>query len=77
MSNDINWQKEATGILNAARVKRGLTYEEMCQRLATLGVHKTPSSLGLLINRGKFSFVFFLQCARILNIKKLHLDDYD
>ncbi len=69
------WQKKATNILKAELARRGTTYDQLKEKLAKIGVKRTANSINVKINRGSFSFVFFLQVMNALEAKVLRLED--
>lgn len=70
-----DWNKLASNILKAELKKQGITYSQLQERLATLGINETFNSINVKINRGAFPFSFFLQCIAALGVKSLHFDD--
>jgi hypothetical protein len=66
----MNWEKEASNSLKAEIVRRGLTYGEVVRLLSAEGIHMTPHAFTKKINRGGFSYAFFLQCLQVFNGKK-------
>ncbi len=75
MANKKDWEKMASNLLKAEMTRRGLSYEDLGLRLTDLGIEKSTNNLTKTINAGKFSFAFFLQCAKAIELKKLNLDD--
>ena len=69
------WADHAKRIVRTEMVRRGVSYEGLAERLATLGVHDTPVNMRNKIARGKFTAVFFLQCLEAVGCKTLALDD--
>lgn len=67
------WEKEASNLLKAELARRGLSYEDLRIALAGLGIEKTKANLTKTINQGKFSFSFFLQCAKAIGLDTLRL----
>ncbi len=58
----MDWHIEARRILRAELVRRGISVEELAQRLSSVGIDESPKSLSVKISRGKFQLAFFLQC---------------
>lgn len=50
-------------------------YKELSRALETLGIEESPKVLSNKINRGTFSFAFFLQCMRALGVRTVTLPD--
>ncbi|WP_028389228.1 DUF6471 domain-containing protein [Legionella fairfieldensis] len=75
MTEKTDWDKQATQLLRAELIKCGLTYDDLRANLETLGIHKTTNNLTKTICGGRFSFAFFLQCAKAMGLKKLQIID--
>lgn len=73
MTIETSWQNQATNILKGELARKGIGYEDLSQALKKIGVDKTANNINVTINRGTFSFVFFLQCAQALSIDKIQL----
>lgn len=71
----MEWDNLAKNLLKSELKKRGVSYEQLHEKLAALGVHETVNNINRKINRGAFQFSFFLQCAIALDVKNLRLDD--
>ncbi len=69
------WQKQATNILKAELTRRGITYDQLQERLAQIGIEETANSINVKINRGSFSFVFFLQTMKAIGAKTLRIEE--
>lgn len=50
-----------------------MNYEELIQRLAAIGVDESYKGIANKINRGTFSFVFFMQCMKALGVNEIRL----
>ena len=70
---DDNWSRIATNTIKAELARAGVGYEELVKRLNTIGVQESYTGIAAKINRGTFSFLFFLQCMKVLNIKEVRL----
>ena len=68
------WVDRARGVLKAEIKRRNLTYGELAERLRAMNIEETPENLSNKISRGKFTFVFALQCFAALDCRVLHLD---
>lgn len=72
---DLQWQKKARNLLKAELAKRGIKYAELQEKLATIGVEETVNSINVKINRGSFSFVFFLQVMKAIDAKLVRFEE--
>lgn len=68
------WELEARRILKSELVRAGMGYKTLTVRLAALGVDESESNLSNKIQRGKFSFVFFLQCMKAIGGPSVSFD---
>jgi hypothetical protein len=67
------WAKEATNILKAEMVRSGLSYNDMLEKLAKIGIDEDYKSLANKIGRGTFSFIFFMQCMKAMGKNEVKL----
>ena len=74
MKSDDEWINYVKGTLRAEMTRRGITYEQLSERLAEVGVKDTPVNLRNKVARGGFSAVFFVQCLRAIGVKNLALE---
>lgn len=72
-ATEAEWRAQASQILKAELSRHGVKYGELRERLAALGIEESYGGLATKINRGKFSFAFFLQCMKTLDKHKLNL----
>ncbi len=68
-----NWENEAKRILKAELARAGVGHKVLVSRLEALGVQDNTAALASRISRGKFTFVFFLQCMRALGVDEVRL----
>jgi Domain of unknown function (DUF6471) len=74
MSSDKQWEDKVKGLLKAELKRKGITYQELAEKLATLGVTETPENIANKISRGKFTAVFLLQCLEAIGCTVVRLD---
>ena len=67
------WENEVKGMLKAEIKRRNLTYEQLAEKLAEIGVNDSARNIINKINRGSFSAVFFVQCLRAIGCDVLRL----
>lgn len=63
------WQTTATNIVKAELARRGIGYAELQQKLAAIGIEETANAINVKINRGAFSFIFFMQIMKAIDAK--------
>lgn len=68
--NPINAQYEerAKALLRYAMTQKGISIEELAERLEQMGIQISAGGLANKISRGGFSSAFLLQCMEAMNI---------
>ncbi|MEZ5895026.1 MAG: DUF6471 domain-containing protein [Parvularculaceae bacterium] len=72
-SKDKEYQAKAKGLLRAEMVKRDLSYEDLAEKLANIGIEESAKNLSNKIGRGAFTAGFMLQCLEALGCDALRL----
>lgn len=70
-----DWESRVKGLLKAELKRREVTYQELTEKLAEIGVAETPENIANKISRGKFSAVFLIQCLDVLGCNTIRLND--
>jgi hypothetical protein len=70
-----DWAAVTKGLLKAELVRRDISYQQLAELLARMGVRETPENLANKINRGKFGAMFLIQCLEAIDCKLLRLSD--
>jgi microsomal dipeptidase-like Zn-dependent dipeptidase len=73
MSQD--WEGKVKGLLKAELKRRDVTYQELVEKLATLGIAETSENIANKISRGKFSAVFLVQCLEAIGCQTLRMGE--
>jgi hypothetical protein len=60
--------------LRGEMARRGVTYAQLVERLAAIGVDENERNLRNKVSRGKFTAGFLLQCLTALGCSHLQLD---
>lgn len=74
MMDDNEWKRNAKNILKAELTRLGVSYDVLVKKLNAIGVDENYNTVNTKINRGTFSFVFFVQCMKALDIKLVRFD---
>lgn len=61
------------GILRAEMTRRQMTYDQLSEKLAEIGIKDSAVNLRNKIARGGFSAVFFVQCLEAIGVKEVRL----
>lgn len=67
------WEELSRNIIKSELVRKGFDYPELAIRLQELGIIEEPSNINSKINRGKFSFTFFLQCMQAIGTETVNI----
>lgn len=70
-----DWNFEARRVLRQQMAVAGLDYADLASRLAHSGLKMTPKALNNKINRGTFTFAFFLQCMNAMGLTSISLSN--
>ncbi len=70
---DKEYQAKAKGLLRAEMARRNLSYEDLAQKLQSIGIEESPKNLSNKIGRGSFTAGFFLQCLEAIGVQDLRL----
>lgn len=63
------WNELARNTVKGLMASNGVNAVELQKRLMELGVNETRNSIVLKLNRGTFSFAWFLQVLKALGLK--------
>ncbi len=67
------WEARVQGILKAELKRRGVTYAQLVEKLAAIGVHETEPNIRNKLARGKFTAVFMVQCLEAVGCTTLRI----
>lgn len=69
------WEDKAANLLKAELKRRGVTYAQLVDKLAALGVSENEANIKNKLSRGKFSAAFMLECLSAIGTASLRLED--
>ena len=72
--NNKDWNNEAKIIFKAILEEKNIKYNDLVHALNDRGIDESYNSIVMKINRGTFSFAFFLECMYVLDIDLRELD---
>lgn len=74
MQDSTDWRQEARRLLQVELARKDMGYKELSRALeTTCGVDIDSKALSNKVGRGTFSFAFFLQCMKALDVKTVSL----
>ncbi|MEY4501607.1 MAG: hypothetical protein RIS52_1497 [Pseudomonadota bacterium] len=72
---DTEWEAKTKGLLKAELKRRNVSYGQLVERLAAIGVVDSEPNIRNKLSRGKFTAVFMLQCLEAVGASSLRLAD--
>ena len=69
-----DWQAQTKGILKGELKRRNVSYADLAERLAAIGVDDNDRNIANKIARGSFTAVFFIQCLEAIGCSTIHLN---
>lgn len=73
MPEKTDWEMKAANLLKAELKRHGVTYAQLVERLAAIGVDEKEVNVRNKLARGKFTAAFMLQCLKAVGLKELIL----
>ena len=70
---NVEFETKAKNLLKSELKRRGVTYAQLADKLAEIGVHETERNLNNKISRGGFSAAFLIQCLEAIGCESVHL----
>jgi len=67
------WESQAQAILKAELKRKGVTYAQLVEKLAAIGVVDSEPNIRNKLSRGKFTAAFLLQCLEAIGTTDLRL----
>jgi hypothetical protein len=69
------WSRLAAKMLKSELARAGVGYEDLIGKLKEIGVEESYKGIAAKINRGTFSFAFFMQCMKALGRDMVRLEN--
>ena len=73
MAEKTDWEARAANLLKAELKRKGVTYAQLVDRLAAIGVEEKEANVRNKLSRGKFSASFLLACLAAIGSDTMHL----
>ena len=70
---DAEWTVRAKNLIRSELTRKGVTYAQLSERLAAIGVQENEKNVANKIGRGTFSMVFFMQCMEAIEVSEVRL----
>lgn len=73
MVEHTDWELMAANILKAELKRKGVTYAQLVEKLAALGIDEKEVNVRNKLSRGKFTAAFLLQCLSAIGVQSMQL----
>lgn len=73
MAEKTDWEAHAANLLKAELKRKGVTYAQLVERLAEIGVDEKEVNIRNKLSRGKFTAAFMLACLEAIGAADLRL----
>ncbi|MCQ8185167.1 DUF6471 domain-containing protein [Parvularcula maris] len=70
-----DWEAKVKNLLKAELKRKGITYAQLAEKLADVGVSESEPNIRNKLARGKFTAVFLVQCLEAIGTNKISLSD--
>lgn len=70
-----DWRQVVQRILKAEMSKRGVKYQDLSDRLVSIGVNQSADNLRNKVNKGILGADLLLQIMFVLNMRKIERDE--
>lgn len=67
------WEERAKNLLKGELKRKGVTYAQLAEKLADLGISETERNLNNKISRGGFTAAFLMQCLSAIGVTDVRL----
>ncbi len=69
------YETKAKNLLKGELKRRGVTYAQLAEKLAAIGVKETDRNLNNKISRGGFTAAFMIQCFEAIGAKSVKISE--
>jgi hypothetical protein len=75
MKTEDDWADDVKRLLRAEMTRRGVTYDQLADRLARIGINDSSVNIRNRVARGKFTATFLVQCLTAMGVRSLRLSE--
>ncbi len=73
MAEKNEWEEKVSNLLKAELKRRGITYSQLVEKLAAIGVIEKEANIRNKLARGKFNAAFMIACLEAIGCQDLSL----
>lgn len=71
---NVEFEARAKNLLKGELKRKGVTYAQLAERLANIGVSENERNLNNKISRGGFTAAFLIQCLTVIEVSSISID---
>jgi hypothetical protein len=73
MADNAEWEARVKGLLKAELKRRNVSYAQLVEKLAAIGVQESEPNIRNKLSRGKFTAVFLIQCLQAIGVSSIQI----
>lgn len=73
MGHTADWNARAANLLKSELKRKGVTYAQLVEKLAEIGVQEKEANVRNKLSRGAFTAAYLIQCLEAVGVKELRL----
>lgn len=73
MPEQNEWEQQAANLLKSELKRKGVTYGQLVEKLASIGIGEKEANVANKLSRGKFSAAFMLACLKAIGAVSITL----
>lgn len=73
MPDQTEWEAKVSNLLKAELKRKGVTYAQLVEKLADIGINEKEANVANKLSRGKFSAAFLVQCLEAIGTADFRL----
>lgn len=70
---ETDWNLRAANLLKSELKRHGVTYAQLVEKLAKIGVEEKEVNVRNKLSRGAFTAAYLIQCLEAMGVTTLHL----
>ena len=73
MAHTVDWNARAANLLKSELKRHGVTYAQLVEKLAEIGVQEKEANVRNKLSRGAFTAAYLIQCLEAIGVRELRL----
>ncbi|MFK5977835.1 MAG: DUF6471 domain-containing protein [Rhizobiaceae bacterium] len=73
MPEQSEWETRVANLLKAELKRKGVTYSQLVEKLADIGVIEKEVNIRNKLSRGKFTAAFLIQCMEAIGEREIRI----